>query len=335
MLPHRRCRQVPGGAERHALDRDPRALGLAQPGVAPARLGLGESPRDRHHLSDLGLRAERSPEMDEQRRDATTVSRTRVRQPAVEAALHEDLRDADPGPPGGRAGRATADERGQQPIKGLARTDRGRGERRSRLARPGGADRQERAGAGEPQLGPSVAARTPQIVEQHRDGPRREPARRGGAHDLVLVGASGAAASRNGARSAWSATVAVSTRRARAPGSGVVLERGRNRRHDRPVGSGPALDRELRERGRVAALGNGTDDRTDARRRGGAVGERPERLLPQQEVVARREGSTRSGRSRFPRTGPGAGSRGRGRGGRPRPPATAGLRGRPLRAVRA
>ena len=87
MLPHRRCRQAAGRAERHSLDRDGRALSFTQPGVTPVGLGLGESPCDRHHTSDLGLGPEGSAELNEQRRDPPAVPHTRVCQLAVESPL--------------------------------------------------------------------------------------------------------------------------------------------------------------------------------------------------------------------------------------------------------
>ena len=65
-----------------------------------------------------------------------------------------------------------------------------------------------------------------------------------------------------------------------------MFERGRDCPHNSGVGASPALDRELGEHGRETALGNGVDNRSDTGRRGGTVGEPPDRLLPEKEIVA-------------------------------------------------
>ena len=307
VLPHRRGRQVAGRAERDSLDRDDRALGFAQRGVTPVGLGLGESARDRHHARDLGLRPERSAEVNEQRRDAAAVPHTRVRQLAVEPALQEDLGDPDPAPLRRRGRRTTVQQRGEQPVEGLARPDCRPGKRHCGLTGADGAQRQESAGGGEPELGPSVGTRLPERVEQHRRGPGRKPARGGGTHRLALVRRAKEAREQP-------ANVGVVDDRRRLDESdartvrGMTRERGRDGREDSSAGACPAA------RSRAAR------SRRDGRRRRWPSrprrrhlvwqGGRPAPTAPALAAGGRRCAQGRAGSSRrcFPRTGPAAGS---------------------------
>ena len=78
-------------------------------------------------------------------------------------------------------------QRGEQTVEGLVRTDCRPGERRGGLTGAGGAQRKECAGASEPELRPSAASGIPELVEQHRIGAGRERARGGGTHRFALV----------------------------------------------------------------------------------------------------------------------------------------------------
>ena len=138
---------------------------------------------------DLGLRAERASELHEQRRDPTAVARARARELSVEPTLDEDLSDPNPAalegtaPPSDLATSATS-----RRSKGSLEPAADAASDASCLAGAGAANRQESAGTREPQLGSAVDGRTPQALEQRRCRPRRQPACRSGAHDLVLVG---------------------------------------------------------------------------------------------------------------------------------------------------
>ena len=107
---------------------------------------------------------------------------------------------------------------------------------------------------------------------------------RSGAHHLVLVG---------GAKKPLEERKYVGVgcdgrRLDETSSSGVVrkaVEPGCDGRHDRSVGGGPALDRELRKRGGMASCRDRTDHGVDAGRRGGAVGESPHCLLSEEEIV--------------------------------------------------
>ena len=90
---------------------------------------------------------------------------------------------------------------------------------------------------------------------------------------------------------------------------GMAFESGWNRRHYGSFGSGPALDRELRDRCPMAALRDRTKDYLDARRRGGAGQRAP--TLPAPLAGGRRAGRRQAKpcRIRPARTGPEAGSR--------------------------